>query len=147
MKKSLADKIEQYIKVLIERSEEKQIEIQRAELAETFSCVPSQVTYVLSTRFTESEGYFTESRRGGKGFVRITRFHSGQEMLLSLTDLLAFIEKLFARDFISADEKEMLKHVAQHAFNDMDIEERCRIYQAVKNALSDYIKLTRRGLK
>lgn len=147
MKKSLADKIEQYIKVLIERSEEKQIEIQRAELAETFSCVPSQVTYVLSTRFTESEGYFTESRRGGKGFVRITRFHSGQEMLLSLTDLLAFIEKLFDRDFISANEKEMLKHVVQHAFNDMDIEERCRIYQAVKNALSDYIKLTQRGLK
>jgi acyl-CoA hydrolase len=73
VKKSLADKIEQYLKVLIDRSEGKQIEIQRAELAETFSCVPSQVTYVISTRFQEKFGYRTESRRGGKGFVRITR--------------------------------------------------------------------------
>ena len=44
MKKSLADKIEQYLKVLIDRSENKEIEIQRAELAETFDCVPSQIT-------------------------------------------------------------------------------------------------------
>ena len=66
MKKSLADRIEQYIKVLIDHSESNQIEIQRAELAETFNCVPSQVTYVLATRFTEREGYVTISRRGGK---------------------------------------------------------------------------------
>jgi len=59
--------------VLINRSDEQQIEIQRAELAETFSCVPSQVTYVLATRFSVEHGYITESRRGGKGFVRITR--------------------------------------------------------------------------
>jgi transcriptional regulator CtsR len=72
VKKSLADKIEQYLKVLIDRSEGKQIEIQRAELAETFSCVPSQVTYVISTRFQEKFGYRTESRRGGKGLLRLT---------------------------------------------------------------------------
>lgn len=73
MKKSITDRIEQYIKVLISRSEEQRIEIQRAELAETFSCVPSQVTYVLSTRFGYKDGFITESRRGGKGYVRITR--------------------------------------------------------------------------
>ena len=73
MRRSITDRIEQYIKVLINRSDEQQIEIQRAELAETFSCVPSQVTYVLATRFSVEHGYITESRRGGKGFVRITR--------------------------------------------------------------------------
>ncbi len=73
MKKSLADKIEQYIKALIDSSGEGQIEIQRSELAETFSCVPSQVTYVIGTRFTLEDGYISESRRGGKGYVRITK--------------------------------------------------------------------------
>ncbi len=73
MKKSLADKIEEYIKVLINNSGEEQIIIQRIELAETFGCVPSQVSYVLSTRFTNKSGYETESRRGGKGFVRISK--------------------------------------------------------------------------
>ena len=71
--KSLADKIEEYIKVLIERSESKTLELQRTELAETFNCVPSQITYVLATRFTPEEGFVIESRRGGKGYVRIRR--------------------------------------------------------------------------
>lgn len=73
MRRTITDRIEQYIKVLIDRSETQQIEIQRVELAETFCCVPSQVTYVLATRFSHKDGYITESRRGGKGFVRITQ--------------------------------------------------------------------------
>ncbi len=81
MKKSMADKIEEYIKVLIGRSENRQIEIQRSELAETFSCVPSQVTYVISTRFTVEEGYYTESRRGGSGYVRISESNRDQEII------------------------------------------------------------------
>lgn len=71
--RSLSDKIEQYLRVLIERSDRREIMIQRAELAETFRCVPSQISYVLSTRFTLAEGFITESRRGGKGFVRIKK--------------------------------------------------------------------------
>ncbi len=73
MARSLADRIELYLKTLIERSEDKQIEIQRMELAETFSCVPSQVTYVVSTRFKPESGYLAESRRGGSGFMRIRK--------------------------------------------------------------------------
>ncbi len=73
MSKSLTDRIEQYIKTLIERSANKQIEIQRMELAETFSCVPSQVTYVVATRFGPESGYLAESRRGGSGYMRIRK--------------------------------------------------------------------------
>ena len=73
MTRSLTDRIEQYIKTLIERSETKQIEIQRMELAETFSCVPSQVTYVVATRFGPESGYLAESRRGGSGYMRIRK--------------------------------------------------------------------------
>jgi transcriptional regulator CtsR len=48
-------------------------ELQRAELAQRFNCVPSQINYVISTRFSPEHGYIVESRRGGNGYIRITR--------------------------------------------------------------------------
>ncbi len=70
---SLADLIEKYIKQQIHRSENQAIALSRAELAELFSCVPSQINYVLATRFTLEQGYLIESRRGGGGYIRIAR--------------------------------------------------------------------------
>jgi transcriptional regulator CtsR len=46
-------------------------ELQRAELAQRFNCVPSQINYVISTRFSPEHGYIVESRRGGNGYIRI----------------------------------------------------------------------------
>ena len=48
-------------------------ELQRAELASRFNCVPSQINYVIATRFSPERGYIVESRRGGGGFIRIRR--------------------------------------------------------------------------
>ncbi|MEW8958914.1 MAG: CtsR family transcriptional regulator [Moorella sp. (in: firmicutes)] len=71
--KTLADRIESYIKWLLNRSTDGVVELQRQELAERFTCVPSQISYVLSTRFTIERGYLVESRRGGGGYIRIAR--------------------------------------------------------------------------
>ncbi|BCV20114.1 CtsR family transcriptional regulator [Moorella sp. Hama-1] len=71
--RTLADQIENYIKRLLNNSASGIIEVQRQELAELFTCVPSQITYVISTRFTTERGYLVESRRGGGGYVRIVR--------------------------------------------------------------------------
>ena len=49
------------------------LELQRADLAQRFNCVPSQINYVMSTRFSPEHGYIVESRRGGGGYIRITR--------------------------------------------------------------------------
>lgn len=68
---SLSRRIEQYIKTLLEKHNI--LEIQRSELADVFECVPSQINYVLSTRFTPSQGYIVESRRGGGGYLRIVK--------------------------------------------------------------------------
>jgi transcriptional regulator CtsR len=143
MKKSLADRIEQYLKVLIDRSDEKQIEIQRAELAETFRCVPSQVTYVLNTRFTEDEGYVTESRRGGKGYVRITQFRCDSDLniLPNRMELLKFIDNLYSDEIIGNSEHEMLRHLVIYAFRDITLEQRNRLFKSLKYALSDYFKV------
>lgn len=71
---SLSDIIETFIKQMIADTDGT-VEIQRNELANQFNCVPSQINYVISTRFTTDRGYYVESRRGGGGHVRIRRIN------------------------------------------------------------------------
>ncbi|ADY54660.1 transcriptional regulator [Syntrophobotulus glycolicus DSM 8271] len=71
--RNLADRIEEYIKKTIGQAQEDFIVLQRGFLAEIFSCAPSQINYVLTTRFTAEKGYLVESRRGGGGYLRIVR--------------------------------------------------------------------------
>ena len=59
----MSDIIEEFIKELFDDGNDA-IEIQRNELAEHFNCVPSQINYVISTRFKPQQGYYVESRRG-----------------------------------------------------------------------------------
>jgi len=61
------------------------VEMRRVELANRFNCVPSQINYVISTRFSPEHGYIVESRRGGGGFIRITRVEMEPEMLVMHT--------------------------------------------------------------
>jgi transcriptional regulator CtsR len=68
----LSDVIEEFIKTLL-RESEGQLELQRNELADYFECAPSQINYVLATRFSLDQGYYIESRRGGGGYIRILR--------------------------------------------------------------------------
>ena len=68
----LSDAIESFIKALLQ-DEQHEVELKRNELAEYFHCAPSQINYVLATRFTPDHGYVTSSQRGGGGFIRIVR--------------------------------------------------------------------------
>ncbi|MBO5645957.1 MAG: CtsR family transcriptional regulator, partial [Clostridia bacterium] len=67
----ISDSIADFISELLRR--EGEVELQRNLLADRFNCVPSQINYVISTRFTPEHGYVVESRRGGGGYIRITR--------------------------------------------------------------------------
>lgn len=60
-------------------------ELQRAELASRFNCVPSQINYVISTRFSPEHGYIVESRRGGSGYIRITRVRADPQRMVMHT--------------------------------------------------------------
>jgi Transcriptional repressor of class III stress genes len=71
--RNISDLIEHYLKQILQDSSEGSVEIQRSELADKFSCVPSQINYVISTRFTLEKGYYVESKRGGGGYIRIQR--------------------------------------------------------------------------
>lgn len=115
----LSDDIEQFIKELMR--EDAHIDLRRNELAHHFGCAPSQINYVLATRFSVDHGYIIESRRGGGGYVRIVRMQTREEH--NLLDLLlnrvgnsvneetanAIISNLFERKMISTGEASLMR--------------------------------------
>ena len=115
----LSDTIESFIKTLLE-DESTAIELRRNELAEHFQCAPSQINYVLATRFTPDHGYIIESRRGGGGYIRIVRLKSSsrEELLQSvyqrigvsigLQDALRIIDHLRTEQIVTAGEAELM---------------------------------------
>lgn len=68
----MSDLVAQYILEMLEQ-QDGSAEIQRNELAGNLGCVPSQINYVITSRFTPEQGYMVESRRGGGGYIRISR--------------------------------------------------------------------------
>ena len=79
----MSDIIEDFIKDLLK--EEDELEIQRNELAEHFNCDPSQINYVIATRFKPSQGYYVESKRGGGGHIKIKKINVTKSNLLMHT--------------------------------------------------------------
>ncbi|MDO9535021.1 MAG: CtsR family transcriptional regulator [Bacillota bacterium] len=118
---SLADSMEDYLKKLLSLSASGCIDIKRKELAGKFMCVPSQVNYVLETRFTLEKGFSVESKRGGKGFVRIRKLDLSAENLLSmiLQDIMdaqmsessarGMIHRLYELKYISFRESRLME--------------------------------------
>ena len=78
----ISDLIESFLRDSLEMTENGVLEIQRSDLAQRFNCVPSQINYVMSTRFSPERGYIVESRRGGNGYIRITRVRVDRQTLL-----------------------------------------------------------------
>lgn len=80
-----SDLIAKFILNAIDGSDDGFAELQRSALAEMFSCVPSQINYVISTRFSPERGYAVESRRGGGGYIRISRVRQSPRELIMHT--------------------------------------------------------------
>ncbi len=141
MKRTITDRIEQYLKALIEHSGTQQIEIQRVELAETFCCVPSQVSYVLATRFSLKNGYITESKRGGKGFVRIIEVAPDNLECGQLeADLQRLLIDLQSRQHLGEPEARLIEYLISTLFVDLGEEYRQLFMVKLKKALLGYDK-------
>ena len=120
--KNTSDHIEAYIKAILDQSGI--VELQRSQLADTFQVVPSQINYVIKTRFTESRGYLVESKRGGGGYIRIGRieFSNHHDMLRELlysvgeeVSLVIFediLRLLFEQDLVTRQEMNLLLAMA-----------------------------------
>ena len=81
----LSDLIASFITEALESAGEGVTELQRADLAQRFKCVPSQINYVISTRFSPEHGYIVESTRGGNGYIRIRRIQADPRQLVMHT--------------------------------------------------------------
>ena len=115
----LSDSIESFIKDMLDEGSA-EVELKRNELAEYFRCAPSQINYVLATRFSPDHGYLTESRRGGGGYIRIVRVvQSGSQRLMylvnerigdSLTaeECIRLISQLKEAEIVTADEASLM---------------------------------------
>ena len=90
----LSDEIAAYIYGILEQAEDGSAELQRNELAEKLGCVPSQINYVLTSRFTPEQGFVVESRRGGGGYIRIPRIRFDRRASLLMHTVNAIGERL-----------------------------------------------------
>ncbi len=114
----LSDMIEEFINDLFD--EENKIEIQRNDLAEKLGCVPSQINYVIQTRFKPSQGYYVESRRGGGGHITITKINVTKSNYLmhiissignkiTAQEVSIFISNFLSYNIITPKEAKLLK--------------------------------------
>ncbi|NPV26958.1 MAG: CtsR family transcriptional regulator [Firmicutes bacterium] len=106
--RNLSDQIEHYLIRLLEKSEDGVVVIQRSELAEVFQCAPSQINYVLGTRFTVERGYIVESRRGGGGFVRVIKLN-----LNDMDELMVVLNELIGEEISQPQAEDILKRLQE----------------------------------
>lgn len=148
--KSMSDMIESYLKSIL--GDDEQVEIRRAEIADHFDVVPSQINYVIKTRFTLQNGYLVQSKRGGGGYIRIERVNliDDEDVLnmlinsigdsISERDAYTIIQTLYDEKVISRREGDlMLVAVSKQALalNDKKIvgQLRARILISLLNRL------------
>lgn len=89
--RNISDIIEQYLKRVLDMSDRAIVEIKRSEVADKFECVPSQINYVINTRFTLERGYLVESKRGGGGYIRIMKVKANDDSHL-IGQLISLVE-------------------------------------------------------
>lgn len=116
----ISNVIEEFIKNLLRETNNGILEIKRNELAEYFNCAPSQINYVLQTRFNTDNGYYIESRRGGGGYIKIIRVNINNkyieevinnyiEDVITKARAFSIIENLVEKDIISSREGILMK--------------------------------------
>lgn len=115
---SISDVIESFI--INTMADDNVVELSRNDLAKYFACVPSQINYVLNTRFTISRGYVIESARGGAGFVKVIKVESnGKDYLKSMLELChspvnvreggQILDNLMSKHYLTENENKLLK--------------------------------------
>lgn len=140
----LSDEIEAYLRQLLGLSANGSIEIQRSELADRFDCVPSQITYVLMTRFTSDRGFLVEGRRGGGGGIRLTKLPADRSEIAGLLAKLDGIDqaraqnmvyRLYEEGFLSEREAALMQAAIKREVLQIELPERDRIRARLLKAM------------
>ncbi|CAM3937747.1 CtsR family transcriptional regulator [Mesobacillus zeae] len=145
--RNISDIIERYLKQVLEMSEKELVEIKRSEIADKFQCVPSQINYVINTRFTIERGYMVESKRGGGGYIRIMRVrlydHANLiDQLLSLVNHRVtqanaehIIKRIIEEEVITEREAKIMLSVLDRSVIHIDLPQRDELRARMLNAM------------
>lgn len=121
---NLADDIELYILAKLASSPDKVVVLQRKDIAQTHDCAPSQISYVLSTRFNLQRGYLVESRRGSGGYIRIMRvtrqpisYQEDDDEGIEADDAWRILRKLRERNLVTSREERLVGCFLEMAFD------------------------------
>ena len=126
--RNLADAIENFIIQEFMNDRDDALLVKRSDLAEKLSCAPSQISYVLSTRFTPERGFIVESRRGSGGFVRIVRVVPKEEVVPEKEPTaMELVQHLAQKRMITVREQRLLKFILE--IIDADEEQKKSILQ------------------
>ena len=146
----LSELIEQYIKEMMADSEDF-VEFGRNELAQYFNCVPSQINYVISTRFSPERGYYVESRRGGGGNIKIKRIDMTKnnyimhiinsiDIGLSQQEVVIIINNLIDLEIVNSEVAKLLKVATNDKVLNLPVEYRDEVRTRIlKNMLINLI--------
>lgn len=149
--RNISDIIEQYLKQIIDLSGNQIIEIKRSEIADKFDCVPSQINYVINTRFTIERGFIVESKRGGGGYIRImkVKLHDEVDVIHQMLQLVknsisqlnseSIVGRLAEEEIITSREAKLMLSVLDRSVLLTDLpyrdELRARMLKAMLTAL------------
>lgn len=148
--KNMSDLIENYLKNVLHKNET--VEIRRSEIADQFNCVPSQINYVINTRFTIQQGYVVESKRGGGGYIRIMKVNLVDEMdiLNELGNLIPeelsaregnhLLQNLYENELISKREAQMMSLMMEKDTFPSDVKNAAEIRSNMMKKLIDNLK-------
>lgn len=150
--RNISDIIEQYLKSILTKSDENLIEIKRSEVAKRFQCVPSQINYVISTRFTVEQGYVVESKRGGGGYIRIIKVkpHDQADLFKQITDFIGesinqtnaenIITRLYEEEALTKREARLMFSVMERTLFPIAVNYRDKIRANLLKAMLDTLK-------
>lgn len=145
---NIADLIEDYILRRLSTEHNQKVELKRADIADAISCAPSQISYVLNTRFTQEKGFVVESRRGLGGFIRIIKIPI-QDLIFreiynelnddnTLEDLEKMINYLYRRQVIAKREAAILLQTITTVYPLMEPHERTQFIKSLLRTLVNF---------
>ncbi|AXN39090.1 CtsR family transcriptional regulator [Peribacillus sp. NPDC060186] len=150
--RNISDIIETYLKQVLEISQKDILEIKRSEIADKFQCVPSQINYVINTRFTIERGYVVESKRGGGGYIRIMKVKS-QDYVHLINQLLSLIgsrvtqsmaegviSRLMSEEVINEREAKIMMSVIDRSVIYIDLPDRDELRARILTAMLTTLK-------
>lgn len=150
--RNISDVIESYLKQVIETNGKGHIEIKRSELADRFQCVPSQINYVINTRFTVEHGYYVESKRGGGGYIRIARvsLNSKKDLIdeileqigrsISQTSTEHIVYRLLKEEVLTKREANLLLAATHRSTLPIQLPERDELRAIILSAMLETLK-------